>query len=69
MTIIGGIAIYAAGVVTGGFAVAYNHYSIRRATRSLRAENDRLRERVVDARVQTAFEQGKDNTRRKLPNV
>ncbi len=68
MTIIGGIAIYAAGVVTGGFAVAYNQYSIRRATRNLRTENDRLRERIADAKAQTAFAQG-ESVRRKLPNV
>lgn len=60
MTIVGGVALYAAGVITGGFAVAYNQYSIRRATRALRQENDRLREKMAENKINAAFAKGRE---------
>lgn len=43
MNVIGGIILFMAGAMIGGSAVYYNQYSIRRATASLRRENEKLK--------------------------
>lgn len=61
MTTLGAIAIYMAGVITGGTLVCYNQWCIRRATGNLKRENDRLRDKVRDREAQSAYQRGYDN--------
>ena len=70
MSIIGGILIFVAGVVSGGSLVAYNQYSIHSATSGLRKENERLRESAwtdkLESETSKAYAKGvKDG--RKVP--
>jgi len=48
MSVIAGVLLFIAGVMTGGGAVYYNQYSIRQATASLRRENEKLKDSAVE---------------------
>ncbi len=60
MTVLGGIAIYAAGVLTGATMVCYNQWSIRKATAKLQRECNYLREKEREQALQRAWDQGHD---------
>ena len=68
MSVFGGIILFVSGVLVGGGAVAYNHYSVRRAISGLRKENDRLKDAAwkdaVVYKEDRAYREGYEKGRR-----
>lgn len=68
MTVFGGVLLFVSGVIVGGGAVAYNHYSVRRATSGLRKENERLKDAAwkdaVVYKEDRAYREGYEKGRR-----
>lgn len=60
MTILGGIAIYAAGMLTGATMVCYNQWSIKKATTKLQRECNYLRDQERQHAIQDAWNRGHD---------
>ena len=74
MSVFGGILLFVAGITVGGSAVAYNHYSVQRATSSLHKENDHLKEGAwmdkLEYETSKAYSKGyKEGQRRPMSDV
>jgi len=54
MSVLGGVLLYAAGVVTGAGAVLFNHWSVESRTSQLRKENEHLKTSAWEDRMEYA---------------
>lgn len=68
MSVFGGVILFVSGVVVGGGAVAYNHYSVSRATTALHRENTRLKdaawEDAIKYKEDRAYREGYEDGRK-----
>lgn len=68
MMVIGGILLFAAGMVTGGGAVAYHLSTIEKATAKLRRENTGLKQDIWQSKLDTetdkAYQEGYERGRK-----